>query len=85
MGGRVEVSRADTGPATCKVPEMEQVDKQNFPTHKVYGATERPALRPPDRTGPTLGLTTPTPTQAGVKCTAAVSRPPRASSCPQPC
>ncbi|MEV2250098.1 hypothetical protein AB0I94_05930 [Streptomyces sp. NPDC050147] len=31
---------------------MERVDKTNIPTHKVYGATERPELRPLTCGGP---------------------------------
>ncbi|MFG2502321.1 class F sortase [Streptomyces sp. NPDC048441] len=45
MGDKIEVPRADGSTATFKVRAIEQVDKQNFPTHKVYGATDRPELR----------------------------------------
>ncbi|MGW7066578.1 class F sortase [Streptomyces sp. NPDC054855] len=45
MGDTISVPRADGSTATFKVREMEQVDKKNFPTHKVYGATDRPELR----------------------------------------
>lgn len=45
MGDEIEVPRADGSTATFKVREIEQVDKKNFPTHKVYGATDRPELR----------------------------------------
>ncbi|MEV8016408.1 class F sortase [Streptomyces sp. NPDC086554] len=45
MGDEIEVPRADGSTATFKVREIQQVDKKNFPTHKVYGATDRPELR----------------------------------------
>ena len=45
MGDEIEVPRADGSTATFKVREIQQVDKENFPTHKVYGATDRPELR----------------------------------------
>ncbi|GAA3151909.1 class F sortase [Streptomyces rectiviolaceus] len=45
MGDEIEVPRADGSTATFKVREIEQVDKKNFPTNKVYGATDRPELR----------------------------------------
>lgn len=45
MGDKIEVPRADGSTATFTVRETEQVDKKNFPTHKVYGATDRPELR----------------------------------------
>lgn len=45
MGDEIEVPRADGSTATFKVREIEQVDKKDFPTNKVYGATDRPELR----------------------------------------
>ncbi|MEV0119287.1 class F sortase [Streptomyces sp. NPDC050844] len=45
MGDEIEVPRADGSTATFKVREIQQVNKENFPTHKVYGATDRPELR----------------------------------------
>ncbi|MFF1377170.1 class F sortase [Streptomyces sp. NPDC058308] len=45
VGDTVQVPRADGSTATFKVREIQQVDKKDFPTHKVYGATGRPELR----------------------------------------
>ncbi|MEV5977195.1 class F sortase [Streptomyces sp. NPDC052114] len=45
VGGTIEVPRADGSTATFKVREIQQVDKKDFPTNKVYGATDRPELR----------------------------------------
>ncbi|QEU97324.1 class F sortase [Streptomyces kanamyceticus] len=45
VGDTVEVPRADGSTATFKVREIQQVDKKDFPTNKVYGATDRPELR----------------------------------------
>ncbi|MER5564062.1 class F sortase [Streptomyces sp. NPDC002506] len=44
-GDTIEVPRADGSTATFKVREIQQVDKKNFPTEKVYGKTDRPELR----------------------------------------
>lgn len=52
MGDEIEVPRADGSRATFAVRETEQVDKRNSPTHKVYGATDRPEARPLTRGGP---------------------------------
>ncbi|MEV0324419.1 class F sortase [Streptomyces sp. NPDC050658] len=45
MGDTIEVPRADGSTATFEVREIQQVSKEDFPTHKVYGATDRPELR----------------------------------------
>lgn len=45
VGDTVEVPRADGGTAVFAVREIQQVDKKDFPTNKVYGATDRPELR----------------------------------------
>lgn len=45
VGDTVEVPRANGSSATFKVREVQQVDKKDFPTNKVYGATSRPELR----------------------------------------
>ncbi|MGW2230346.1 class F sortase [Streptomyces formicae] len=45
VGDTVQVPRADGSTATFKVREIQQVDKKDFPTNKVYGATDRPELR----------------------------------------
>ncbi|MGW7434804.1 class F sortase [Streptomyces sp. NPDC054849] len=44
-GEEITVSRADGTTAVFRVRELEQVDKKDFPTAKVYGDTERPELR----------------------------------------
>ncbi|MEV5239037.1 class F sortase [Streptomyces cinnamoneus] len=44
-GDRITVTRADGSTATFTVRELQQVDKKNFPTRKVYGNTDRPELR----------------------------------------
>ncbi|MFD9499802.1 class F sortase [Streptomyces sp. NPDC060035] len=44
-GDRITVSRADGSDAVFAVRAMEQVDKDSFPTDKVYGETTRPELR----------------------------------------
>ncbi|MBJ3806151.1 class F sortase [Streptomyces flavofungini] len=44
-GDRIMVPRADGSTATFKVRAIQQVGKEDFPTHKVYGATDRPELR----------------------------------------
>lgn len=44
-GDRIMVPRADGSTATFEVREIQQVGKEDFPTHKVYGATDRPELR----------------------------------------
>ncbi|MEU6991908.1 class F sortase [Streptomyces sp. NPDC046465] len=45
VGDTVQVPRADGSTATFRVREIQQVDKKDFPTNKVYGATGRPELR----------------------------------------
>ncbi|MEU6121370.1 class F sortase [Streptomyces sp. NPDC047123] len=45
VGDTIEVPRADGSTATFKVREIQQVDKKDFPTNKVYGTTDRPELR----------------------------------------
>lgn len=44
-GEEITVSRADGTTAVFRVRELEQVDKKDFPTAKVYGDTTRPELR----------------------------------------
>ncbi|MFG2920720.1 class F sortase [Streptomyces sp. NPDC048305] len=44
-GDRITVYRADGSLAVFSVRELEQVDKDTFPTDKVYGDTSRPELR----------------------------------------
>ncbi|MFG2337201.1 class F sortase [Streptomyces yangpuensis] len=44
-GAEITVSRADGTTAVFRVRELEQVDKDRFPTAKVYGDTTRPELR----------------------------------------
>ncbi|WP_330298223.1 class F sortase [Streptomyces sp. NBC_00503] len=44
-GDEITVTRADGTDAVFRVRELEQVDKKNFPTAKVYGDTARPELR----------------------------------------
>ncbi|MFE2164736.1 class F sortase [Streptomyces sp. NPDC059447] len=44
-GDEITVSRADGSTAVFRVRALEQVDKKNFPTAKVYGDTTRPELR----------------------------------------
>ncbi|MET9545982.1 class F sortase [Streptomyces sp. NPDC006627] len=55
VGDAVEVPRADGGTARFEVREIQQVDKDDFPTHKVYGATGRPELRLVTCGGPIVG------------------------------
>ncbi|MFJ4806720.1 class F sortase [Streptomyces murinus] len=45
VGDSIEVPRADGSTAMFKVREIQQVNKKNFPTDKVYGKTNRPELR----------------------------------------
>ncbi|MFE0648940.1 class F sortase [Streptomyces sp. NPDC059534] len=45
VGDEVAVTRADGKVAVFRVRELEQVDKDAFPTARVYGDTERPELR----------------------------------------
>ncbi|MFG2770673.1 class F sortase [Streptomyces sp. NPDC048350] len=45
VGDEITVARADGTEAVFRVRELEQVDKKEFPTRKVYGDTERPELR----------------------------------------
>ncbi|MFD7975636.1 class F sortase [Streptomyces sp. NPDC059749] len=44
-GDLIEVGRADGSTARFAVREIQQVDKKDFPTNKVYGKTDRPELR----------------------------------------
>ncbi|MFF8288172.1 class F sortase [Streptomyces sp. NPDC016309] len=44
-GDTITVRRADGTTAVFRVTELEQVDKEAFPTRKVYGDTDRPELR----------------------------------------
>ncbi|MGJ7415901.1 class F sortase [Streptomyces cinereoruber] len=44
-GDEIAVTRADGKTAVFRVRELEQVDKDSFPTAKVYGDTTRPELR----------------------------------------
>ncbi|MEU6978810.1 class F sortase [Streptomyces sp. NPDC046371] len=44
-GSLIEVRRADGTTARFAVREIQQVDKKDFPTNKVYGKTDRPELR----------------------------------------
>lgn len=55
VGDTVEVPRADGSTATFEVREIQQVDKKDFPTNKVYGATDRPELRLLTCGGPIVG------------------------------
>ncbi|AJF66956.1 class F sortase [Streptomyces vietnamensis] len=45
IGDEITVTRADGTTAVFRVRELEQVDKDAFPTAKVYGNTTRPELR----------------------------------------
>ncbi|MFI8929571.1 class F sortase [Streptomyces sp. NPDC053474] len=45
VGDAIMVPRADGSTARFRVREIQQVDKEDFPTHKVYGTTDRPELR----------------------------------------
>ncbi|MEU4061381.1 class F sortase [Streptomyces wedmorensis] len=45
VGDEITVDRADGKTAVFRVRELEQVDKDAFPTAKVYGDTKRPELR----------------------------------------
>ncbi|MFG3282920.1 class F sortase [Streptomyces sp. NPDC048111] len=45
VGDMIEVGRADGSTAVFRIRETEQVEKKDFPTHKVYGTTDRPELR----------------------------------------
>ncbi|MEU3396429.1 class F sortase [Streptomyces filamentosus] len=45
VGDEITVTRADGATAVFRVRELEQVDKDAFPTAKVYGDTRRPELR----------------------------------------
>ncbi|GHE34091.1 class F sortase [Streptomyces vinaceus] len=44
-GDEITVSRADGGAAVFRVRALEQVDKRQFPTARVYGNTAHPELR----------------------------------------
>ncbi|MGA4851312.1 class F sortase [Streptomyces sp. G5(2025)] len=55
VGDAIEVPRADGSTARFRVREIQQVDKKDFPTHKVYGATRRPELRLLTCGGPIVG------------------------------
>lgn len=45
IGDVIEVGRADGSTAVFKIRETQQVEKKDFPTHKVYGTTNRAELR----------------------------------------
>ncbi|MFF9338650.1 class F sortase [Streptomyces sp. NPDC014773] len=45
VGDEITVTRADGTAAVFRVRELQQVDKDAFPTEKVYGDTRRPELR----------------------------------------
>ncbi|MFC9298203.1 sortase domain-bontaining protein [Streptomyces sp. NPDC057011] len=45
LGDLIEVPREDGKTATFKIREIEDVNKKDFPTDKVYGDTARPELR----------------------------------------
>ncbi|MET9726786.1 class F sortase [Streptomyces zaomyceticus] len=45
IGDEITVTRADGTTAVFRVRELQQVDKDTFPTAKVYGDTEGPELR----------------------------------------
>ncbi|MFI6049550.1 class F sortase [Streptomyces violascens] len=45
VGDVIEVGRADGSTAVFKIRETQQVEKKDFPTHKVYGTTNRAELR----------------------------------------
>ncbi|WP_438291690.1 class F sortase [Streptomyces sp. HUAS TT7] len=45
VGDVIEVGRADGSTAVFKIRETQQVEKKDFPTHKVYGTTHRAELR----------------------------------------
>ncbi|GGY27980.1 class F sortase [Streptomyces omiyaensis] len=45
VGDELTVTRADGTAAVFRVRELQQVDKDAFPTEKVYGDTRRPELR----------------------------------------
>ncbi|MFD7338067.1 class F sortase [Streptomyces violascens] len=45
VGDLIEVGRADGSTAVFKIRETQQVEKKDFPTHKVYGTTHRAELR----------------------------------------
>ncbi|MFH8406670.1 class F sortase [Streptomyces sp. NPDC018019] len=44
-GDVIKVGRADGSTAAFEIREVQQVDKKNFPTDRVYGDTDRPELR----------------------------------------
>ncbi|WP_051696198.1 sortase domain-bontaining protein [Streptomyces sp. NRRL S-244] len=45
LGDLIEVEREDGRTAKFKIREIEDVNKKDFPTDKVYGETQRPELR----------------------------------------
>ncbi|MCC0097687.1 sortase [Streptomyces flavotricini] len=45
LGDLIEVPREDGRTARFRIREIEDVDKKDFPTDKVYGETRRPELR----------------------------------------
>ncbi|MEV0254278.1 hypothetical protein AB0H82_08370 [Streptomyces sp. NPDC050732] len=47
--------RADGGTAVLVVRKIQQVDKKDFPTNKVYGAADRPGPRLLTCGGPLVG------------------------------
>ncbi|MCX3064061.1 class F sortase [Streptomyces beihaiensis] len=54
-GDTIEVPREDGRTATFEVREIQQVNKKDFPTHKVYAQTDRPTLRLVTCGGPVVG------------------------------
>ncbi|MGW0732879.1 sortase domain-containing protein [Streptomyces sp. NPDC002851] len=45
LGDAIEVPREDGATAKFRIREIQDVNKKDFPTHKVYGETDRPELR----------------------------------------
>lgn len=45
VGDEIDVPRADGSTAKFKIREVQQVNKKDFPTNKVYGETNRAELR----------------------------------------
>ncbi|WP_433545670.1 class F sortase [Streptomyces sp. CA-294286] len=45
VGDPITVDRADGSTVRFRIREIQQVDKKDFPTNKVYGKTDRPELR----------------------------------------
>ncbi|GAA3966311.1 hypothetical protein GCM10023085_55930 [Actinomadura viridis] len=44
-GGRIQIVRGDGVTATFRVQRVQRVDKDSFPTKRVYGRVDEPALR----------------------------------------